>query len=158
MPKTTQLTLTLESKPGVLAKISQALAGAGLDYYNHNLDTSPEFYTSIITTRTYGERLASFLVRQRILTEKFAVTYLGRQLGVPHVDLSKTEIDLSHLDVLSLDVALPAALRARVPAFEDMDVVLKRHPHTPAWALEACAAKGIAVVDSIARLPALLRV
>lgn len=36
---------------------TQALAGAGLDYYNHNLDTSPEFYTSIITTRTYGERL-----------------------------------------------------------------------------------------------------
>ena len=34
-----------------------ALAGAGLDYYNHNLDSSPEFYTSIITTRTYAERL-----------------------------------------------------------------------------------------------------
>ena len=33
-----------------------ALAQAGLDYYNHNLDTSPEFYGSIITTRTYGER------------------------------------------------------------------------------------------------------
>lgn len=33
------------------------LADAGLDYYNHNLDTSPEFYGSIITTRTYQERL-----------------------------------------------------------------------------------------------------
>lgn len=33
------------------------LAAAGLDYYNHNLDTSPEFYCKIITTRTYGERL-----------------------------------------------------------------------------------------------------
>lgn len=31
MPKTTQLTLTLQSKPGVLAKISQALAGAGVN-------------------------------------------------------------------------------------------------------------------------------
>ena len=31
MPKTTQLTLTLESKPGVLAKISRALAGAGVN-------------------------------------------------------------------------------------------------------------------------------
>jgi biotin synthase len=30
---------------------------AGLDYYNHNLDTSPEFYGNIITTRTYQERL-----------------------------------------------------------------------------------------------------
>lgn len=34
-----------------------ALATAGLDYYNHNLDTSPEFYGNIITTRTYAERL-----------------------------------------------------------------------------------------------------
>lgn len=34
-----------------------ALADAGLDYYNHNLDTSPEHYNSIITTRTYQERL-----------------------------------------------------------------------------------------------------
>ena len=33
------------------------LAEAGLDYYNHNLDTSPEFYGDIITTRTYRDRL-----------------------------------------------------------------------------------------------------
>jgi biotin synthase len=33
------------------------LKGAGLDYYNHNLDTSPEFYDQIITTRTYQDRL-----------------------------------------------------------------------------------------------------
>ena len=36
---------------------TMALADAGLDYYNHNLDTSPEFYGNIITTRTYAERL-----------------------------------------------------------------------------------------------------
>lgn len=33
------------------------LAEAGLDYYNHNLDTSPEHYNQIITTRTYQDRL-----------------------------------------------------------------------------------------------------
>jgi len=33
------------------------LQTAGLDYYNHNLDTSPEHYNSIITTRTYQDRL-----------------------------------------------------------------------------------------------------
>src|SRR3546814_18152098 len=32
------------------------LADAGLDYYNHNLDTSPEFYGKIISTRTYKDR------------------------------------------------------------------------------------------------------
>lgn len=36
---------------------AQALADAGLDYYNHNLDTSPEYYGDIITTRTYQDRL-----------------------------------------------------------------------------------------------------
>jgi len=36
---------------------AQALKQAGLDYYNHNLDTSPEFYGQIISTRTYQDRL-----------------------------------------------------------------------------------------------------
>jgi biotin synthase len=34
-----------------------ALADAGLDYYNHNIDTSPEHYRAIISTRTFQERL-----------------------------------------------------------------------------------------------------
>ena len=38
---------------------TQRLAEIGLDYYNHNLDTSPEFYGNIITTRTYDERLTT---------------------------------------------------------------------------------------------------
>ena len=36
---------------------AKRLKESGLDYYNHNLDTSPEYYGSIITTRTYGDRL-----------------------------------------------------------------------------------------------------
>lgn len=36
---------------------ASALAEAGLDYYNHNLDTSAEYYNQIITTRTYADRL-----------------------------------------------------------------------------------------------------
>jgi biotin synthase len=36
---------------------AERLAAAGLDYYNHNLDTSPEKYGEIITTRTWQERL-----------------------------------------------------------------------------------------------------
>jgi biotin synthase len=36
---------------------AQRLKAAGLDYYNHNLDTSPEYYDEIITTRTYQDRL-----------------------------------------------------------------------------------------------------
>lgn len=39
------------------ARQAQGLKAAGLDYYNHNLDTSAEFYGEIITTRTYQDRL-----------------------------------------------------------------------------------------------------
>jgi biotin synthase len=46
--------VTLGMLTGAQAK---RLKQAGLDYYNHNLDTSPEFYGEIITTRTYQERL-----------------------------------------------------------------------------------------------------
>lgn len=36
---------------------AQNLAEAGLDYYNHNLDTAPEYYPAIISTRTFDDRL-----------------------------------------------------------------------------------------------------
>ena len=36
---------------------ARRLKDAGLDYYNHNIDTSPEYYGEIITTRTYRDRL-----------------------------------------------------------------------------------------------------
>jgi biotin synthase len=36
---------------------ARALADAGLDYYNHNLDSSPEYYERVTTTRTYQDRL-----------------------------------------------------------------------------------------------------
>lgn len=69
-----------------------------------DLVTEGQLNQALALQRTYGERLASILVRQRVLTEKFAVTYLGRQLGVPPVDLSKQEIDLGLLDVVGLDL------------------------------------------------------
>ena len=39
------------------AEQATRLKQSGLDYYNHNLDTSPEFYGEVITTRTYADRL-----------------------------------------------------------------------------------------------------
>src|SRR3546814_155951 len=39
------------------AEQSRQLADAGLDYYNHNIDTSPENYGNVITTRTFEDRL-----------------------------------------------------------------------------------------------------
>ncbi|HVY84662.1 MAG TPA: biotin synthase BioB, partial [Caulobacterales bacterium] len=39
------------------AEQARALKDAGLDYYNHNLDTSPEYYSTVVSTRTYQDRL-----------------------------------------------------------------------------------------------------
>jgi biotin synthase len=48
---------------------AELLAEAGLTAYNHNLDTSPEFYGRIITTRTYADRLETLrFVRQAGIT------------------------------------------------------------------------------------------
>ncbi len=41
---------------------AEKLRDAGLDYYNHNLDTSPEYYGEVITTRTYEDRLETLAV------------------------------------------------------------------------------------------------
>lgn len=46
------VTLGMLTKPQ-----SERLKQAGLDYYNHNLDTSPEFYGNVITTRTFQDRI-----------------------------------------------------------------------------------------------------
>ena len=43
---------------GMLSPVqAQALKAAGLDYYNHNLDTGPDYYDQVVTTRTYQDRL-----------------------------------------------------------------------------------------------------
>ena len=65
VPRGPQFDRVLEMVRGVraLGMLEQdqadALAEAGLTAYNHNLDTSPEFYGQIITTRTYDDRLAT---------------------------------------------------------------------------------------------------
>jgi biotin synthase len=45
---------------------AERLKAAGLDYYNHNLDTSPEFYGQVITTRTYQDRLDTLAEVRRV--------------------------------------------------------------------------------------------
>lgn len=68
------------------------------------LITQEQLAESLELQQIHGEKLASILVRQNHLTEKFAVTYLGRQLGVPGADLSKHTISLDLLHLVPLSV------------------------------------------------------
>ena len=81
-----------------------ARKGLGEILREADLISEAQLNEALALQKTYGERLASILVRQHILTEKFAVTYLGRQLGVPGVDLSQQEIDLALLSRVTLEI------------------------------------------------------
>jgi DNA-binding response OmpR family regulator len=78
--------------------------GLGAILREADLISEGQLRDALSAQKTFGERLASVLVRQCTLTEKFAVTYLGRQLGVPGVDLSRQEIDLDLLSKVPLDL------------------------------------------------------
>ena len=52
-------------------KQADMLKEAGLDYYNHNVDTGPEYYERVISTRNYQDRLDTLQnVRKRCAAEK----------------------------------------------------------------------------------------
>ena len=70
-------------------------ANAGLDYYNHNLDTSPEHYGKIITTRTYQDRLDTIKNVQDANIKVCSGGILG--LGEEQVDRAGLLLQLANL-------------------------------------------------------------
>ncbi|MDT7935301.1 MAG: biotin synthase BioB [Sphingomonadaceae bacterium] len=66
------------------------LADAGLDYYNHNLDTSEAHYDTVVTTRSYAERLETL----RIVRESGMATCCGGILGLG--ETREDRVDLVH--------------------------------------------------------------
>jgi len=64
---------------------TKKLKAAGLDYYNHNLDTSPEYYREIISTRTYQDRLDTL---ENVRAENINVC-CGGIIGMGESDLDR---------------------------------------------------------------------
>lgn len=82
---------------GLLSQLqAYALADAGLDFYNHNLDTSPEFYQQIITTRTYSERLQTLAYVRQVGIKICSGGILG--MGETLKDRANLLIQLANLD------------------------------------------------------------
>ncbi len=67
---------------------TKKLKAAGLDYYNHNLDTSPEYYREIITTRTYQDRLDTL---ENVRAEDINVC-CGGIVGMGETDLDRAAL------------------------------------------------------------------
>ena len=106
---------------------AEQLAGAGLDYYNHNLDTAPEFYGEIIHTREYDDRKAT-LARVRAAGMKVCC---GGIVGMGETRASRAGLiaELATLTPppesvpINLLVRVPGTPLAETPALEPLEFV-----------------------------------
>ncbi len=100
-------------KPGQAERLREA----GLDYYNHNLDTSPEFYGQIITTREYRDRLETL---QRVRDAGLRVCCGGIVgMGESRRDRAALLAQLSSLDPYPESVPINALVRVQgTPLFD----------------------------------------
>jgi len=106
---------------------ARELKDAGLDYYNHNLDTSEAFYGEIITTRTYQDRLDTL---QAVRDAGLAVC-CGGILGMGESELDRVELLLTLATMPQHPESVPINQLVQVegtplhglPALEPLDLV-----------------------------------
>jgi biotin synthase len=96
---------------------AQQLAEAGLDFYNHNLDTSEDYYGEIITTRSYQDRLDTL---QRVRSSGVAVCCGGIiGMGESREDRIKLLVTLANLPTPPQSVPINALVPIRGTALGD---------------------------------------
>ena len=96
---------------------AQTLKDAGLDYYNHNLDTSEEYYTKVVTTRTYQDRLNTIKNVRDADIKVCCGGILG--LGEEHEDRIKLLHVLANLDVQPESVPINKLVRVEGTPFSE---------------------------------------
>ena len=103
------------------------LKASGLDYYNHNIDTSPEYYKSIITTRTIEERMNTLALCQRHGIKICTGGILG--IGESNEDRINMLLKLKSLDkdpdLLTINklVKIPGTPLEHAPEIDSFDLV-----------------------------------
>lgn len=93
------------------------LKEAGLDYYNHNLDTSPEFYGEVITTRNYQDRLDTISYVRDAGINVCSGGILG--LGESEVDRARLLQQLANMVMHPESVPINELVRVPGTPFED---------------------------------------
>lgn len=128
------------------AEQARTLADAGLDYYNHNLDTSPEFYGEIITTRVYDDRLATLAAVRAADIKVCCGGIVG--MGESRRDRAGLIAELARLDPhpesvpVNLLVQVPGTPLAGTPELDPLELV------------RAVATARITMPESVVRLSA----
>lgn len=100
---------------------SQALKNAGCTRYSYNLDTSEEFYSTIITTRTYQERLNTLKLIQKSGLEICCGGILG--MGESIDDRLKLLLQLSELNPIPEAIPINALVRVQGTPLADRELV-----------------------------------
>lgn len=125
---------------------AKQLAEAGLTAYNHNLDTSREFYGEIITTRSYQERLEtlSSVARAGIQICCGGIIGMGESIG----DRCAMVVTLANLDPQPSSVPINALVPVEGTPLEDQP------PVDPFELVRMCATARIVMPEAIVRLSA----
>jgi biotin synthase len=100
-------------------KQAEQLQEAGLDYYNHNLDTSPEHYNQIITTRTFQDRLDTITNVRSAGMKVCSGGIVG--LGEKAVDRSSLLIQLANLPQQPESVPINMLVKVEGTPLENVD-------------------------------------
>ncbi|MGC9269854.1 biotin synthase BioB [Acidiphilium sp.] len=122
------------------------LKSAGLDYYNHNLDTSPEFYGNIITTRVYQDRLDTLAAVREAGINVCCGGIIG--MGEDLEDRAGLLATLADLDPYPESVPINALVAVKGTALGDLA------PIDPIDFVRTIAAARIAMPKSYVRLSA----
>ncbi|WP_137167526.1 biotin synthase BioB [Salinimonas lutimaris] len=96
-----------------------ALKQAGLDYYNHNLDTSPEYYGDIITTRTYQDRLDTLKNVREAGMNVCSGGIVG--MGESHTDRAGLLISLANLPKQPESVPINMLVKVKGTPLDNVD-------------------------------------
>ncbi len=97
------------------------LADVGLDYYNHNLDTSEEFYGEIITTRSYDDRLETLAHVRDAGIHVCCGGIVG--MGEGRADRARLLMTLANLPEHPESVPINMLVRAKGTPLEDVDAL-----------------------------------
>jgi biotin synthase len=125
---------------------AEKLAGAGLYAYNHNLDTSPNYYEEIITTRTYKERLDTLKNVRKAGISVCCGGIIG--LGETHADRVQMLFTLSNLTEHPESVPINALVRIK-------GTPLENNPKVDTWEMvRMIATARILMPKSMVRLSA----
>ena len=100
---------------------AKELKNVGLDYYNHNLDTSEEYYKKVVTTRTYQDRLDTLKHVRDAGIKVCSGGILG--LGEDNIDRIKLIQVLANLDIHPESVPINRLVKVEgTPYFDNFDV------------------------------------